>query len=95
MTGPSIYSYIKHICDQKAGIVTQCFKLENAATTPRGYQENILLKINGKLGGQNNVIDTRFLQRLPIDHAKTMVLGVDVNHPGDLEHIHSSIASMV
>lgn len=54
-----------------------------------------MLKINGKLGGQNNVIDTRFLQRLPIDHAKTMVLGVDVNHPSDLEHIHSSIASMV
>ncbi|OTF79415.1 hypothetical protein BLA29_014696, partial [Euroglyphus maynei] len=77
-----LYNLVKHFGDQKFGIITQCLVAEKAKRRNRGYIENLLLKINGKLGGQNSHIDTKELKSLPLNHEKTMAVGIDVNHPG-------------
>ncbi|XP_075676962.1 protein argonaute-2-like [Dermatophagoides pteronyssinus] len=90
-----LYNMVKHFGDQKFGIVTQCLNVEKAKRRNRGYVENLLLKINGKLGGQNSYIDLNVLKALPLDPTKTMAIGIDVNHPGIGEKIQSSIACTI
>lgn len=93
---PSImYNLIKHSCDQKYGIVSQCFKADYINEQPGGYFENLLLKVNGKIGGQNIVVNPQVLNELPFNYKRTMILGVDVNHPGATEKVLSSIAVAV
>ena len=90
-----MYNIVKHFGDQKFGIITQCLLSSKAKRRSRGYIESVLLKVNGKLNGQNSYIDTRDLKSLPFDHMKTMAIGIDVNHPGQTERIESSIAAVV
>lgn len=78
------------------GVVSQCFKSQNLAKIPRGYFDNFLLKVNGKIGGKNNVIDsTTFAMLMPALAQPTMVVGVDVNHPGETERVLSSVSAAV
>lgn len=62
---------------------------------PGGYFDNFLLKVNGKIGGLNAVIDPMQLESLPFVMAKTMMIGLDVNHPSESERIASSISVAV
>lgn len=90
-----MYNLIKHYCDQKHAIMSCCFKTDNATSLKPGYLENFLLKVNGKLRGQNQIIMPNVIQELPFKLARTMVMGVDVNHPGLSEKVLSSIAAAV
>lgn len=78
------------------GVVTQCINSDNIRRTPRGYFGNILLKINGKLGGINQVVyenEWNSLKNFPRD--KSMVIGIDVNHPSTDETSGTSVAAAV
>ena len=90
-----MYAMVKHCCDQRYGIVTQCFKADNVSRPPNGYFDNLLLKVNGKAGGQNVSLEPKLLDGLPVNTRSTMVIGVDVNHPGETERVMSSVAAAV
>jgi len=51
-----IYYAIKLYGDCEYGVCTQCIKEDNFINTPRGYFNNILLKINAKLDGKNQIL---------------------------------------
>ena len=86
---------MKYNCDQKFGLVSQCFQTEKLIRLPGGYFDNFLLKVNGKIGGKNSAVDPNFIQSLPINMQRTMFVGIDVNHPAETERIASSIAVAV
>lgn len=90
-----IYNQVKHFCDQKFGLMSQCFDVEKMVQIPGGYFDNFLLKVNGKLGGLNSVIDESELYKLPFNISKTMFVGLDVNHPVEAEKFACSIAVAV
>jgi len=90
-----IYNAVKHCSEQKAGIMTQCFKADIMHTMPRGYWDTFLLKVNGKIGGQNTAIAMGDLASLPFDAARTMMVGIDVTHPGQNDRVSSSVAAAV
>ena len=52
---PSMYDLIKHYCDQKYGIISCCFNMENITEVnlgaKRDYLENFFRKVIGKLNG--------------------------------------------
>lgn len=87
---------MKHYCDQVYGVISQCFKADHLGRIPRGYFDNLLLKINGKIGGQNNVLDVAaYRSLLPALSQLTMIVGIDVNHPGETEKMYSSVSAAV
>ena len=49
------YPTIKNIADY-AGIASQCVKFKNVTREPRGYKQNLMLKINTKCGGVNHTL---------------------------------------
>ena len=51
---------------------------------PGGYFDNFLLKVNGKIGGRNAIIDPALLKTMPFNMARTMMIGVDVNHGSEV-----------
>ncbi|KAG8214738.1 hypothetical protein J3R82DRAFT_9827 [Butyriboletus roseoflavus] len=78
-----IYPGIKRICDVELGIHTIHMLSNKVLTDPRKqdqYFSNVALKVNTKLGGINHKIDDRSLQWLT--KTKTMLVGMDVTHPG-------------
>ncbi|KAJ6216351.1 hypothetical protein RDWZM_007508 [Blomia tropicalis] len=95
VSSAAVYGQIKFACDQKAGVMSQCFKSEYISSTPRGYFENFFLKVNGKLGGQNAIVEAKFLQCLPFKTDRTMFIGVDVNHPAQTEKLSLSVSAAV
>ncbi|KAK1962279.1 Piwi-domain-containing protein [Colletotrichum sublineola] len=95
-TNTPIYNRVKHCGDSKYGIHTVClvgYKL--AKTMGRDqYFANIALKVNLKLGGNNQLVDSSRLGIINED--KTMVVGIDVTHPSPGSSRHApSIAGMV
>lgn len=79
-----IYNTIKRVCELHVGIPSQCFdaskfskQFSGGNAKPEGYFNNILLKVNAKLGGVNFTADLPALLRIP-----TLVLGADVFHSG-------------
>lgn len=85
---------MKYNCDHKFGLISQCFNISKLLDTPLGYFDNFLLKLNGKMGGLNAVIDPSEVGNLSF-MAKTMLIGLDVNHASETEHISSSVAAAV
>ncbi|KAG8214739.1 argonaute-like protein [Butyriboletus roseoflavus] len=78
-----IYPGIKRICDVELGIHTIHMLSNKVLTDPRRqdqYFSNVALKVNTKLGGINHKIDDWSLQWLT--KTKTMLVGMDVTHPG-------------
>ena len=76
-----LYNRIKRIGDIKAGIHTVCV-VGDKFIKEKGqdkYFANVLLKVNLKLGGTNQAIDSNRLGVISED--KTMVVGLDVTHP--------------
>jgi hypothetical protein len=79
-TSPSYYR-IKSYGDVQFGLHTVCVVADKLAK-PNGqdqYFNNVALKFNLKLGGQNQLVETGRLGILNED--KTMVVGIDVTHP--------------
>ncbi|KAF5386770.1 hypothetical protein D9615_001667 [Tricholomella constricta] len=96
-----IYREVKRYGDITRGVVTQCVKwsrkLANDAQQRRAnqYHNNLILKINAKLGGINCVPVNPAMAYLAL--VPTMVLGADVSHPAPgsvLPSISALVASM-
>nr|SZF06481.1 protein argonaute-2-like [Psoroptes ovis] len=83
------------------GFITQCLKSDNVKRLDtllrKGYFQNLLNKVNGKVGGVNSIVDTNEYRKnnMKFDPAKTMVIGIDVNHPSIDEKSSSSVAAAV
>jgi len=99
------YSTIKNVADY-AGIATQCCKYKNVEREPSGYLQNLMLKINTKIGGVNHTLATRSgeekaptFQSPPasigwVFDEPTMLIGMDISHPEPGEQ-GMSMASVV
>ncbi|KAG2753631.1 Piwi-domain-containing protein [Suillus brevipes Sb2] len=79
-----IYPGIKRICDVELGVHTIHMLTDKVvgkdANKQDQYFSNVALKLNTKLGGINHVLDSDSLRWLT--KAKTMIVGMDVTHPG-------------
>ncbi|KAG0692978.1 ribonuclease H-like domain-containing protein [Suillus ampliporus] len=78
-----IYPGIKKICDVELGVHTIHMltdKVLRDANKQDQYFSNVALKLNTKLGGTNHMLDADSLKWLT--KAKTMIVGMDVTHPG-------------
>ncbi|KAJ3552291.1 hypothetical protein NP233_g12914 [Leucocoprinus birnbaumii] len=89
-----VYTAIKHFGDITKGVPTQCMVASKCLKANNQYWNNILLKINPKLGGINNILDpndpaSAFLKE------QTIVLGADVNHAAPHTQGIPSYASIV
>jgi eukaryotic translation initiation factor 2C len=74
-----LYNRIKHYGDVKYGIHTVCCVGHKLARCNDQYFANVALKVNLKLGGNNQLLHAS--RRGIIDEDKTMVVGIDVTHP--------------
>jgi len=91
-----IYNRIKRRCDKDFGIHTVCVVGHKLAkkTGQDQFFANIALKLNLKLGGTNQLVDSARLGIISED--KTMVVGIDVTHPSPgSSRVAPSIAGMV
>ena len=59
--------------------------IENIFNIKKGYLENLMMKVNGKYGGSNQTLEKMAFSNLGFNPSKTMVMGIDVNHPGAAE----------
>lgn len=79
-----IYPYVKRLAAVKFGVHTQCMQLEKAMPADERKQDqylsNIALKVNTKLGGINHKLEPQAMQWLT--GKPTMLVGIDVTHPG-------------
>uniref|UniRef100_A0A0R3U0B3 Piwi domain-containing protein n=1 Tax=Rodentolepis nana TaxID=102285 RepID=A0A0R3U0B3_RODNA len=86
------YSDIKRACEFQEFLVTQCVK-DSTLGKPNAWS-NILLKINGKLGGENWELDGMggYWGKDIV-----MVVGADVTHPGPakINALRKSVAAVV
>ncbi len=101
------YGAIKYQADF-IGIATQCMKYKNVCKPPRGYAQNLMLKINTKMGGINHKLASRLerpesapktFQSPPVSISwvfdkPTMLVGMDISHPEPGEN-GSSMAAVV
>lgn len=78
-----IYPGIKRLGDVELGVHTlhmQVGKARGDLKKQDQYFSNVALKVNTKLGGTNHLLDDRSMMWLR--KMKTMVVGIDVTHPG-------------
>ncbi len=100
------YAFVKKVGDA-IGIPTQCLRWKNVETRPRGYLQNVMLKINTKMGGTNHTLVSRAqttgakFQDPPnslswVFDKPTMLVGIDLSRePGtDRESMVAVVASM-
>ncbi|KAJ7117885.1 argonaute-like protein [Mycena crocata] len=92
-----IYPGIKRLGDVDLGVHTIHMQLSKALGDERKqdqYLSNVALKANSKLGGMNHLLDTNATKWLTKE--KTMIVGIDVTHPGPTSREGSpSIAAVV
>lgn len=91
-----IYNSIKRFGDLHYGIATICVDGNKLSTQedPAQYLANISMKLNLKLGGDNQYVKFHGLTKL--DFTETMVVGIDVTHPSPLSGKDTpSIAAVV
>lgn len=86
---------IKMICETDIGLLSQCCRRMHVLKMKPQYFANVAIKINAKAGGRNSVFaDIR--GSLPVVSNKpTIIFGADVTHPGALDDVAPSIASVV
>ncbi|KAI0821782.1 Piwi-domain-containing protein [Trametes gibbosa] len=78
-----IYPGIKKMCDIDLGLQTVHMLLPKARESGNRqdqYFSNVVLKVNAKLGGMNHLLDANSMRWLT--DKKTMIMGIDVTHPG-------------
>ncbi|KAH8101753.1 argonaute-like protein [Cristinia sonorae] len=77
-----IYSGLKHLCDVYLDLTSVCVQVQKIRKEQgqMQYFANVALKVNMKMGGVNHMLDARNLTFLK--QAPTMLVGMDVTHPG-------------
>ncbi|PCH38271.1 Piwi-domain-containing protein [Wolfiporia cocos MD-104 SS10] len=80
---------IKRFGDTENGVATQCVRQGKWERLNDQYCNNIALKINAKLGGENSATANQILP------AGFMVVGMDVGHPGPGVMNRPSVTSLV
>ncbi|XP_017494677.1 PREDICTED: protein argonaute-2-like, partial [Rhagoletis zephyria] len=97
MPNGEVYKAVKYFSDTEVDFISQCVRAEKAKAPPKGYFENVLDKINAKIGGINTAVSEDYLKGLllPFEVKETMLVGIDVNHPGQFDKIAASIAAAV
>lgn len=75
-----IYATVRRICDVEIGVHATCMVTEKVVKAQAQYLANVALKINPKLGGINHALDANSSQW--IAREITMLVGMDVTHPG-------------
>ncbi|KAL9003129.1 MAG: hypothetical protein Q9180_009927, partial [Flavoplaca navasiana] len=80
----SIYEHIKRLCDLDLGIHSVCIDAHKlaAADNDRGYCFQTALKLNMKMGGQNQRLDSKPLRSVSL--RSTMIVGIDVMMPAPI-----------
>ncbi|XP_042876363.1 protein argonaute-3-like [Penaeus japonicus] len=73
------YGRIKKIGDREYGVVTQCILTKNLKNPKPATVNNVLLKINGKMGGLNSTLGKEAHALILTN--PVMIMGADVNHP--------------
>ncbi|CAG2110081.1 unnamed protein product, partial [Medioppia subpectinata] len=77
-----IYKTIKYLADVH-GVPTQCVLDQHFIKTPQEiYFANLMLKVNAKNDGQNQVLAPECRPFAAVKKRAVMVVGVDVIHPG-------------
>ncbi|XP_051214565.1 protein argonaute 4B [Lolium perenne] len=88
-----VYGPWKRKCLADFGIVTQCLA---PTRVNDNYLNNVLLKINAKLGGLNTLLQIEVSRTIPIVSEKpTIILGMDVSHGQPGQSDRPSIAAVV
>ncbi|KAK3319630.1 Piwi domain-containing protein [Cercophora scortea] len=89
------YATLKKVADVDLGIHAICMIQSKACSSQ--YQDNVLLKANLKLGGDNQHLNFNSRHPKLIDKDKTLILGLDVTHPskGADEQTNKSVVGMV
>ncbi|KAK4473983.1 hypothetical protein MN116_003301 [Schistosoma mekongi] len=87
----SAYAVIKRLGDLRLGVRTQCVR--GSTLRKRNVFHNLLLKLNGKLGGVNWIVPNL----VECSNELIMVFGADVTHPAptQIQQIHKSVAAVV
>ncbi|KAJ3325528.1 hypothetical protein HDU76_013146 [Blyttiomyces sp. JEL0837] len=93
--GIPLYAEIKRVTDTIIGIPSQCIQADKIQRPNKQYCANVWLKINVKLGGINTYLE----DQIPfVSATQTMVMGIDITHPGvgqgNLPSIAAAVASM-
>ncbi|CAH8462539.1 unnamed protein product [Schistosoma rodhaini] len=83
------YPAIKRLSDLQIGIRTQCVR-SRTLDKPNVFP-NLLLKINGKLGGVNWQIP----DLIKNSDELMMVFGADVTHPAQTQQVRKSVAAVI
>lgn len=91
--GNEIYTKVKHFGDVVRGVVTQCLKSNKCRGAKPQYWANVMLKVNVKLGGINNVLSDNTMLSDP--HNPVIVMGADVIHPAPGAEGRPSFTSLV
>ncbi|UJO25254.1 hypothetical protein CLAFUW4_14243 [Fulvia fulva] len=87
-TSAEVYAQVKAWGELRAGVHTVCVTYGKSLKLEKdlGFQSNLALKFNAKLGGKNHVLVDNLTKWLPksadTKGGQTMVLGADVAHPG-------------
>ncbi|XP_021951101.2 protein argonaute-2 [Folsomia candida] len=80
-----LYSHIKQAAELHVGLLTQCVVGQNVTKGQDATVQNILLKINSKLGGVNYAMqippDIEVLNQIDIMRCPMLIMGADVTHP--------------
>ncbi|KAG7172539.1 argonaute 2-like 6 [Homarus americanus] len=91
--GGDLYARIKRTGDTEVGILSQCVQATNVTAIKPQTLGNILLKINAKMGGINNVLSRTGMPM--ILERPVMIMGADVNHPSAGDGESPSMAAVV
>ncbi|KAG7155224.1 argonaute 2-like 4, partial [Homarus americanus] len=91
--GGDLYAHIKRTGDTEVGILSQCVQATNVTAIKPQTLGNILLKINAKMGGINNVLSRTGMPM--ILERPVMIMGADVNHPSAGDGESPSMAAVV
>lgn len=77
------YKAVKRVCDSR-GLPSQCIKKWDRALNPQ-HSRNLVLKMNGKVGGINHSVrNVAFEKYMPMQDktSNTLFVGIDVYHGG-------------
>ncbi|KAK6638813.1 hypothetical protein RUM43_007082 [Polyplax serrata] len=91
-----LYPKVKTICETEEGILTQCVRSRTVNQDQRKIGttiDNILLKVNAKLGGKNHCLEGNSMPRCLSGYV--MIVGADVTHSGPGSKIPSVAAVAV